>query len=65
MVNNEKKQALRYKMQMKLSSARLSATIRLETKQVCLQHSLLLKLNKEIELICKSLGREFHAAGAE
>jgi len=24
-----------------------------------------LKLNKEIELSCKSLGREFHAAGAE
>jgi len=26
---------------------------------------MLLKLNKEIKLSCKSLGREFHAAGAE
>jgi len=24
-----------------------------------------LKLNKEIELSCRSLGRDFHAAGAE
>jgi len=27
--------------------------------------SILLKLKKEIELSCSSLGREFHAAGAE
>jgi len=27
--------------------------------------SILLKLNKEIELSCKSLGWKFHAAGAE
>jgi len=30
---------------------------------MCLQHTL--KLNKEIELSCKSLKREFHAVGAE
>jgi len=44
---------------------RLSATLRLGTKQMCVQHAVLLKLNKEIDLSCKSLGREFHTAGAE
>jgi len=39
--------------------------MKLKTKQMFLQHRLLLKLDKEIELSCKFMGREFHAVMAE
>jgi len=54
------------KCRCKLSSACFSATVKLGTKRMCHQRfSILLKLDKQIEQYCKSLGREFHAAGAE
>jgi len=48
------------KCRCKLSSANLSATEGLGAKQVCLQHTLETQ-QRDWELSCKSLGREFHA----
>jgi len=50
------KLVLRHKMQMQTQQRRLSATVGLGTQQMCLQHTL--ETQQDIELSCKSLGRD-------
>jgi len=62
--NNNEKLVLCHEMQM-LTQQRTPLSNRETRNENKCVFNILLKLNKEIEQSCKSLGRDFHSAGAE